>query len=167
MNLRVSLIASTLLALAASTASADQCAWVDQDQALSAQKLIGKGADVIEFCEQCRGGVRKTLPPVQKTEVKKTSDQALFELIIDGKPYDLAYTFVKTSRWTYTNLALMVGCKTTGVSPALDLKSPARPAPPHRPVTIHRGPPPSSVPPAKAPAKAPLGSRENPDMLLE
>jgi hypothetical protein len=104
--------------LAAGTARADQCQWIDAAAAKKAEALLAKQPKVIAFCEPC-GDNAPGIPEVARA-IEVTSPQAGYkEIQVNGKGIDLAYTFVQTSRSHYHNLAKLAGCEADGVSSSL------------------------------------------------
>jgi len=132
------------LTLAAGSARADQCEWIDAGAAQKAQAILAKQPMTIAFCEPC--GDKAPGMPVQAKSVTIGSPQGEYkEVQINGKAVDLAYTYVKTSATKYQNLAKLAGCSAEGVSPSLTVAdetkhgvlitaSDAAPPPPPAPV---------------------------------
>ena len=86
--------------LAASSARADQCAWIDDAAAQKAQAILAKQPMTIEFCEPC--GDKAPGVPVKAKSVSIGSPQDGYkEIELNGKAVDLAYTYVKTSATKY------------------------------------------------------------------
>jgi len=107
---------------------ADQCAWLDGDDqkfvTKSAVALINKSADFVEYCEPCKNGGPGKVTSVNSAqfEAAKMNGQTVEkfnEIILNGKGVDLAYLYVRTGSRVFTNLALLVGCPASGVSPVL------------------------------------------------
>lgn len=103
----------TSLVVAARVAHADQCASVSSEMATHARQLIADHPMVVMFCEPC--GDRVPGEPAALESASNSSSVVRF----NGLPIDLAYTYVQTSPRRYDNLAALVGCPTTGVSPSL------------------------------------------------
>jgi hypothetical protein len=108
------------LALLAGPAHADQCAWVEADVAERAKALLDTAPYVIEHCEPC-GDRAPGEPTHAKTVEIATPASGFRELHVNGKPVDLAYLFVQTDATHYGNVAALVGCPATGVSPSLQI----------------------------------------------
>lgn len=104
--------------VASATARADQCQIVDADVADYALKALPKGASFVEQCEPC-GEAAPSKPRVVNTV---RVDKKAGSIMLNGKVADLAYVFVQTGKWTYTNVALMTGCPTTGVAASVSVK---------------------------------------------
>jgi hypothetical protein len=100
------------MALIAANAIADQCQALTKVQATEAAKLIKIDDTVFSFCVAC-GDKKPT--PIKVTSIAVTSSQSYWELSLNGKGVDLAYTYVKTSSTRATNLAGMVGCQASDV----------------------------------------------------
>jgi hypothetical protein len=109
------------LSLFTGTARADQCAWIEGAVAQKAQTLLTSAPKFIEFCEPCGDKAPGVPQRVQGVDLH-AADGALFELTLNGKPIDLAYTFVKTDDTHYKNLAALAGCPATGVSRQLTIE---------------------------------------------
>lgn len=122
--LRVAIVASVVCAVG--PARADQCQAVDAETGKWALKLLVKGAQTVEFCEPC--GDKQPKAPVAVFGAAYKGD----EVTINGKGVDLAYVFVQTGAKTFTNLALLVGCPTSGVSPTI-APGAVKPTPPPPP----------------------------------
>jgi hypothetical protein len=98
-----------------SVAHADQCAWVSKDQAYAAQQKILNERTYVEYCKPCRE-TKATAPKVAKTAEIKKRKADYYELVIDGKAVDLAYTYYKqpmlqrSGEQLYQNLAEWSKC---------------------------------------------------------
>jgi len=115
------------LGLAARPAAADQCQWVPTSQAYSAAEWLARSTSWLKYCEPCGDTAPALMSSAPGPSVSSTSDPQLDQVKIDGQDIDLAYTFIPTGGGTYTNLALLVGCATQGVSRTVTL--PATPSP--------------------------------------
>jgi hypothetical protein len=117
-------IAAFALALAmatsgASLARAEPCTGPsDHAVAARAARELSNRARMIVFCEAC-GDAAPGRPVDVASVVVRPTGAGLAEVIVDGRPLDLATAFVQTSEVEYRNLALLAGCATTGSSPAL------------------------------------------------
>ena len=101
-----------------SVAHADQCQIIDSETADRALAALKNHPNVIQFCEPC--GDKAPGEPVAANRVAKTrGTTAAYELTIDRREVDLAYTYVQTGPDRYENLAALAGCPTSGVSPSL------------------------------------------------
>ncbi len=116
------------IVLVPSLARADQCAIVDADTAEAAVGLVRDRATV-SYCEPC-GDKKPNASTARTRSARVVSSGHDARVAIDGTEVDLAYTFVKTGKSTWTNLALMVGCEAEGVSAFVTLKPVAPPPPP-------------------------------------
>ena len=108
------------LTLAASSARADQCAWIDAGVAQKAQTLLAKKPMTLEFCEPCGDKAPGVPTPTRSVAIGSPHDDYK-EIQINGKGVDLAYTYVKTSATKYQNLAKLAGCHAEDVSPSLTI----------------------------------------------
>lgn len=108
------ILLTSIISLISTAAFADQCAVVNAQMTSKALSVLKDAQTVHEFCEPC-GDVR-----AQKLFIRNVSyrayDKSNFEILINGKSIDLAYTYVNG-----LNLAKIVGCPTIRVSPAIDL----------------------------------------------
>ncbi len=104
------------LATLSFSAFADQCAYISGTMA-SRGALLLSGAEIAEVCEPC--GERAAIVSSSKVGslvVRDTGYQNYKEIMVNGKPLDLAYTFVKVSPKRFVNVAKVIGCKADGVS---------------------------------------------------
>lgn len=104
----------TVFSLLSSAAFADQCAVVNAEMTRKALSILKDAQTVHSFCQPC--GDRAPQKLYVRNASFKQFDNSNYEVLINGKSIDLAYTYVNG-----LNLATIVGCKTTGVSPAIDL----------------------------------------------
>lgn len=149
-------------------AYADQCAVLDEATAARAVDALRRHPDIVSFCEPC-GEVAPGVPD-RVTNVAARHTGGGFEVWVDGRPVDLAYTYARTSSHRYENLAALAACPTTGVSPSLAIDDAsatgvlihADPGPVHRERFVEPAlaaaplplAPPAAAPPAAAPAPA-------------
>lgn len=151
----------------ATTARAEQCAVLDDATAARAADVLHRYPDIVSFCEPC-GDVAPAVP-ARATRAATHLASGGAEVLVDGRPIGLAYTYVKTSNHRYDNLAALVGCPTTGVSPSLAIddasptgvlihasRAPVREA---EPIPERAVPPSAPAPaPGSAPAPAPASA---------
>jgi hypothetical protein len=147
------IIAGALASCAWSAAAyADQCAVLDETTAARAVDALRRHPDIVSFCEPC-GEVAPGVPD-RVTRVAARPTGGGFEVSVDGRPVDLAYTYARTSSHRYENLAALAACPTTGVSPSLAIDDASATG-----VLIHADPGPVRrerlVEPALAPAPPP------------
>jgi hypothetical protein len=123
------LSASLVLAVTAtaSTASADQCAYITKDQAATAARIVRdlNKYVVAYFCKPC--GDKETKKDAVKTiEVKRVDSQYLdgeyYELQINGEGVDLAYTYVPLRGDSFRNLAMAARCPAQDVPEFITVK---------------------------------------------
>jgi hypothetical protein len=112
-------VAAIVLAIPA-LAYADQCELVDDAVATSAIDAIRAHGQpkLIEYCEPC-GDKAPGEPHVIEHVAKQRATDGYFEVTIDKREVDLAYTYVQTAPSTYENLAMLAHCPTSGVRPSL------------------------------------------------
>ncbi len=96
-----------------SSAFADQCQFVSKREAKKALNLVLESEKVQRLCELC-GEDAPTSVSVQSVGVEKTGFGETWELKVNGKSTDLAYTYVNGH-----NLAQIVGCEVFGASSVL------------------------------------------------
>jgi hypothetical protein len=94
----------------AAQASADQCAYVTRDMAAQALRIVMDAGSVQTYCEPC-GDRGATYVDVKAVGMADVNYQGYWEMQINGRGVDLAYTFVNGM-----NLAAIVSCPTQGVS---------------------------------------------------
>jgi hypothetical protein len=103
-----------------SGALADQCAYVTKAQAIAAFQNLSIGQTIYEFCELC--GDRTSRPVViQSLNLKNTDSPGYWQILVNGKGIDLAYTYVdyKDSGRRRINLALTANCPAVDFTPLL------------------------------------------------
>jgi hypothetical protein len=108
------------LLLVPALARADQCELVSDDMATHALAVLAEHPDVLSYCEPCNDqapGEPHLLDHLAKQRGGAGGDN--YAVTIDKREVDLAYTYVRTSPSRYENLAAIVGCVTSGVSPSL------------------------------------------------
>lgn len=98
----------------AGVARADQCAGVDADAASWAQKVVTRGAMVSQFCETC--GDKAPAAAQKVTSIATVREHGNTHVTINGKPVDLAYTYVQTGKTTWSNVGMLVGCGAQGTT---------------------------------------------------
>ena len=95
------------------SAMADQCQLVSKSMAKKALLMAVETTSLKSFCELCGDEKAKTIN-VKEIAIADANYGNFWELKINGKTQDLAYTYVNG-----LNLAKLVGCKTHDVAPAL------------------------------------------------
>lgn len=99
---------------------AGQCNYMNKSQALKALEILEKSKDefdlfvIDKYCESCLDAYPKPIL-VNSFAIKKHKQPNIYELSINTKTIDAAYTYVDGN-----NLANMVGCKTVAVSKYLE-----------------------------------------------
>jgi hypothetical protein len=101
---------------ALSVAHADQCSWVTKANADAALEHLAEGSEWLSYCEPCGDAA-----PDHRTVGAATAapvDDRFWQVSVDGKPIDLAYTFVRASADDpfFSNLARLVDCEASMVS---------------------------------------------------
>lgn len=110
-----------VLLLVPALAHADQCALVSDDVATGALAVLKDHPNVLTYCEPCNDqapGEPHRLDHLAKQR-GTTDGPDNYEITIDKREVDLAYTYVQTQPSRYENLAALAGCVTSGVSPSL------------------------------------------------
>jgi hypothetical protein len=121
-------------------ARADQCAVLDDATAARAVDVLRRYPDVLSFCEPC-GDVAPGVPTrIVHASARRITHGAV--VVLDERSVDLAYTYVQTSSHRYENLAALVACPTSGVSPSLAIDDATTTG-----VLIHADPTPVRYPP--------------------
>lgn len=134
--MKKSLFTLLLTSVFASAAFADQCVVVDEAQAKAITNIVKVGDMIGTLCEPCGeeptelGGpsfeevVSIGIEPFEMTGIVQSDDDSeenFYQVVINGKPVDLAYTYITTTRSNYytvtLNAAFYVGCYATDVTP--------------------------------------------------
>ncbi len=100
------------------SASADQCAYVTKPQAIAAFNNIEIGQKIFGFCEPCGDRTPRELV-VRSLSVENTHSPGFWEVQVNGKGIDLAYTYINYNDRRKVNLALVANCSAQDVSPLL------------------------------------------------
>ena len=103
---------SVSVVLFASTALADQAAWISKKDADAGAALIVVGQEIRDYCQPCGDGAY-TARRVANVTVGQP-DPAYWEVRVNGKGVDLAYEYV-LSNGHWKNIAMMLGLQVTGV----------------------------------------------------
>ena len=110
-KLRIFVFAAFLVS--AFTLLADQAAYISKDEAMAAHALLQKSTTIKSFCAPC-GDHNSVLIPVKTIDVTYTNYQNYWEVQINGKGIDLAYTyFLSNNKWR--NVAIAMGLPVSGV----------------------------------------------------
>lgn len=116
-----------LISLTSVSALADQCSFVTLNQALGAADLIDSGDYVMSYCEPC-GDTQGDVFQVESVDFQMVNSEFVepgqyYQLLINGKTYDLAYLFLETKPQyadddysVYTNVSKLVDCSSEDVS---------------------------------------------------
>ncbi|ACK67091.1 hypothetical protein PCC8801_3110 [Rippkaea orientalis PCC 8801] len=100
-------------------AYADQCSYITKEQALRAVSLLDLKQMVYLFCEPCGEKVPQRIN-INSLAVATVNYQDFWQVSINGKGIDLAYTFIESSLDKKPiNLAAIAGCPASDVSPVL------------------------------------------------
>jgi hypothetical protein len=100
-------------------ARADQCEFVTQQQAEAARDVLRKAPTVADFCSPC-GDKAPTKHPVKSLAIH--NHDGFFQLAINGKEVDLAYTYYPVGDDSYRNLAMAAKCKVVEVPEQITVK---------------------------------------------
>ncbi len=120
------LLFASLALTVGTTALADQCAYVKKAQAESFAKSVSVGETLYELCELCGQSTETGTPKaLNVTSIGYTpvAGTDYFEVQVNGRGIDLAYTYKKTAELERNNIvlvnaALLVACPTQGVTPS-------------------------------------------------
>lgn len=117
--LRIGAFAAAL-SMIASEARADQCSLVPAAQANAAVLHLRSGRPFIELCEPCGQHFDPSSSNVQRvvSAIAVPDSSGLHHVIVNGRPVDLAYLFVR-GRGGFQNVARLSGCEASGVSEQL------------------------------------------------
>ena len=107
----------TLLLSSIQPLYADQCAYINQTEVRNALDFIKPNTQYIEFCEPCNDNdfYQKKTKTVKNLHINVVDDQQ-WEIQVNGKGIDLAYTYVKYGKDTFINLSKLATCPSQGVS---------------------------------------------------
>jgi len=112
-------------------ARADQCMLVDGGTAMRALQLLHDHPQVLTYCEPCND--RAPGDPSAAGWVSTERDRSgSYQVVVDRREIDLAYTYVQTGPDRFDNLGQLAGCMPAGVSTTLTIRPPLVLAP--RPV---------------------------------
>lgn len=104
------------VALFSINAMADQCQAIKYDEAQRAALLIQKNSTLTDYCEPCMEGSKKegNSYSVKSVKVKAVTllNDTYFEVVVNGKSIDLAYTFIQVAPNRSVNVAKAVACST-------------------------------------------------------
>ena len=108
------------LLMTASFAQADQCQLIPVEQAATALNHLKPESQFVNFCEPC-GDKDFYQRPVQtvnslQTNKDEVSGQVYWEISVNGKGIDLAYTFLRTADGSYLNMSKLANCPSQSVS---------------------------------------------------
>ena len=97
------------LAVIATPAAAQTCAWMPKPLAEEAVRFLTEGRETQYFCAPCRDR-RATKSVVQETEIRAI-DTYNHQVLINGQPTDLAYLYLyDPRRRSWRNLGLAIRC---------------------------------------------------------
>lgn len=111
-------------------ASADQCAWINKEQAREAVHYAEKGIRFVDLCEPCGDQLEKvTVSTIASSSSKQTSDGVHQEIVINGEAKDIAYVYIETVAGSgeFENLAEIAKCKTSDVSKKINVVAKPKP----------------------------------------
>lgn len=110
----------TVILFSTQVAYADQCAYVDKEQALKAASFLKLNQLIYRFCEPCGQTTPKPVT-IQSISVGTVDYKNFWQLSINDQGVDLAYTYVPSSLGQKPiNLAALVGCSANRVSPFIN-----------------------------------------------
>jgi hypothetical protein len=117
---KFSIFSIGLSLILAPAAYADQCAYLNKDRAIAAFQRLNIGQNIYELCEPCGEKVPKTVA-IKSTAIQALPSPGNWQILVNGKGLDLAYTFVDYSRGSNTsrsrvNLAMLANCPASDVS---------------------------------------------------
>ena len=117
-------IQQTLLACGLLTASAftyaDQCQLIPVDQVSRALNYLKPASQFVKFCEPCgdKDFHKQNVQTVNSLSVNKDEilNEDLWEISVNGRGIDLAYTFLRTADGSYLNMSKLADCPSQSVS---------------------------------------------------
>ena len=107
------LLFALLLGSFSTMALADQCSLVSKETAKVAVRTLMDASSVSFLCEPC-GDTEATSLKAESIGLKKSSVEDYYEVVVDGKTVDLAYTYVNG-----LNLSKLTSCPSQLVSPSI------------------------------------------------
>ncbi len=114
--LKIIPLAITVMLFSTQIAYADQCSYVDKEQALKAASFLKLNQLIYRLCEPC-GQTQPQPVTIQSISVGTVGYQNFWQLSINNQGVDLAYTYVPSSLGQKPiNLAALAGCRAQDVS---------------------------------------------------
>lgn len=114
-----SVLAATILTMT-TLAQADQCQLISVEQAAKALNHIKPASEFVAFCEPCGDNdfYKQEIQTVDDLKVKKDNfdSQTYWEISLNNKSIDLAYTFIRTADGSFLNMSKLADCPSEGVS---------------------------------------------------
>jgi hypothetical protein len=135
-KIRLFTIATGLgLLLPVAAAHADQCQLIPKQQALAAMNRLEPGQTIYSLCELCGESLPQKIV-IKTIELKHDPDSKLWEIKINDRGIDLAYTYVKAidlnidrdkpernrSTSSQINLSIVAKCPAKGFTPIISIK---------------------------------------------
>ena len=113
-----------LLSVSSSPAGADQCGVLEREAGERLLELVEEGDLVAELCEPC-GETAPSWLRVRRIELvdwePSSAEKPWVEVELNGRGVDLAYTYLRIAETRWRNLAGLVECEATDVSPEIEL----------------------------------------------
>ncbi|MDJ0511199.1 MAG: hypothetical protein QNJ64_18375 [Crocosphaera sp.] len=110
------LFPTTIILFSTQIAYADQCSYIDKEEALKAATFLKLNQLIYLFCEPC-GETRPQPVTIQSISVGTVGYQNFWQVSINDQGVDLAYTYVPSTIETKPiNLAALAGCPARDVS---------------------------------------------------
>ncbi len=117
---KIILLAITIISFSTQMAYADQCSYVDKEQALKAATFLKLNQLIYLFCEPC-GETTPQPVTIQSISVGTVDYENYWQVSINNKGVDLAYTYVPSSlEEKPINLAALADCPAQDVSPFIN-----------------------------------------------
>ncbi|MDJ0842902.1 hypothetical protein [Crocosphaera sp.] len=118
--LKIFFLAVTITLFSTQIAYGDQCSYVNKGQALKAATFLKLNQLIYLFCEPCGETVPQPVT-IQSISVGTVSYEDFWQLSINDRGVDLAYTYIPSSLGQKPiNLAALAGCPARDVSPFID-----------------------------------------------
>ena len=125
--IKSALIATIMNFAISGIAYADQCQLIKSEYANNALQHIKLGSIIVKYCEPCgdKDFHDKAKHLVNSISAEKTqvSNKPLWEVKVNGKGIDLAYTYIETGDGTYVNLSKLSYCPSNDVSIGFNLST--------------------------------------------
>ncbi|TNE99146.1 MAG: hypothetical protein EP326_08590 [Deltaproteobacteria bacterium] len=111
------MIFATIFAALSFSAMADQCQLLDKADAERGAQILSQSSVAFDFCEPC-GDTAPQKMEIQTVEAVKSNYRDYYEVRVNGRAVDLAYTFDAQGQ----NVALQTSCSASDVSASIEVQ---------------------------------------------